>query len=600
MAVTPNRRGPATEKRGLMAVDRHLTVGIAGDALRQELHRQYLLLAADAPSRLVASGLAYLLCSAFLDWKTVVFLGFMNLSCDIISMRLMRAVQPATQVWLYRLCLGLGFLTEIAFILPPAMIWHVDSAYAKAFAVGMIVTGMMHVTTVRAIHLPVGVLGLLAIVGVSLAFNSFYWVQIKDYVSLGYSTVTVLAAVGYGFGALLQTHALHREAAADRAEADAANAAKSRFLAQVSHELRTPLNAILGLGHAELALNPTPETKARMGILVQSAENLTLILDDILDMSAIQAGAMPIRINRADPVAAISSMVALYRPGFASKGLDLQIYLENDLPRSALFDPQRLRQCLGNLMSNALKYTTAGSVSIKAYCTRPDMLAIEVSDTGPGIAPALREAVFAPFHRGPGFEPGTGLGLAISRALARQMGGDLVLQPTETGAKFLLSLKIEASATLPRDLGAARPEALNLAGRCILVVDDISTNRLVAGTYLRLLGARVVDAASGDEALLVLRNEAVDLVLLDMNMPGLSGVETLRLIHALCGAAAPPVLAMTADAAEAHRRAYLAEGLDGYISKPLSPASLAQALAPHFGTVAAQSTTDSAVGVGAK
>ena len=397
-----------------------------------------------------------------------------------------------------------GFLTEVAYILPPAMIWHVDSPYAKAFAVGMIVTGIMHVTTVRAIHLPVGVLGLLAIVVLTLAFNSSFWLETNDYIRLCYSTATIIAAVGYGFGALLQSHALHRKAAADRAEAQAANAAKSRFLAQVSHELRTPLNAILGLGHAELALNPTPETKARMGILVQSAENLTLILDDILDMSAIQAGAVPIRITRADPEVAIGSMVALYRSSFADKGLDLQVNLQSDLPRAALFDPQRLRQCLGNLLSNALKYTLQGRVEVRAFRHGQEVLAIEVCDTGPGIRPSEREAIFAPFHRGPGFEPGTGLGLAISRALARQMGGDLVLQPTESGAKFLLTLKILAVLDAPGEPAVAPPQALDLTGRCILVVDDISTNRLVAGTYLRLLGARVVEAASGDAALIIL------------------------------------------------------------------------------------------------
>ena len=569
-----------------MAFDTLFPNRISGDALGDEVLRQYRLLASDAPARWVATVLAYLLCGAFLDWNIVVLFGFMNLFCDIGSLGLMRRVDPVAQIWRYRLCLALGFLTEIAYILPPAMVWHLESPYAKAFSVGMIVTGIMHVTTVRAIHLPVGVLGLLAIVGVTLTYNSLYWLDQSDFPGLGFSTVPILAALGYGFGTLLQTHKLHRKAAADRVEAQAANAAKTRFLAQISHELRTPLNAILGLGHAEMALNPAPETKARMEILVQSAESLTLILDDILDMSAIQSGAVPIRIIRADPVAAITATVALYRPMFVAKGLDLGVdlagELAGDLPRAGMLDPQRLRQCLGNLLSNALKYTAQGRVTIRVLRAAPEMLAIEVSDTGPGIAPDAREAVFAPFHRGPGLESGSGLGLAISRALARQMGGDLVLQPTENGARFLLTLQVRAPGAAEIEVPSAPLPPLSLAGRRVLVVDDIATNRLVAATYLRLLGAAVLDAASGDDAVAVLRGEAVDLILLDMNMPGLSGLETLRLIREICGHRAPPVLAMTADATEAHRRRYLAAGLDGYVSKPLSPARLAIALAPHF------------------
>ena len=133
-----------------MAFDTLFPNRISGDALGDEVLRQYRLLASDAPARWVATVLAYLLCGAFLDWNIVVLFGFMNLFCDIGSLGLMRRVDPVAQIWRYRLCLALGFLTEIAYLLPPAMMWHLESPYAKAFSVGMIVTGIMHVTTVRA------------------------------------------------------------------------------------------------------------------------------------------------------------------------------------------------------------------------------------------------------------------------------------------------------------------------------------------------------------------------------------------------------------------------------------------------------------------
>ena len=359
-----------------------------------------------------------------------------------------------------------------------------------------------------------------------------------------------------------------------------ANAAKGTFLAQMSHELRTPLNAILGMGHAELRRTQDPVSIERLSVLISSAEGLSTILDDILDMSAIQGGHLPIRRQAIDLRSEIAATAALFRPQIDEAGLSLILDLPENLPDWALMDAQRLRQCLSNLLSNALKNTATGHIAIRAQRVvrsgQAALLQIEVSDTGTGISADVAEAMFEPFTRGPGTSLGTGLGLSITRALARQMGGDLHLRTPEMGApqgaQFILTLALDA--TLPpkeaRQTSTVAP--INLAGHRILVVDDIATNRLVAVTYLRFFGAEAIEASSGSEALKSLATEHIDLVLLDMNMPEMTGLETftaLRKLPAPFGQV--PVLAMTANTQSDQRKLYCDTGLNGYLAKPVTP-----------------------------
>ena len=214
-----------------------------------------------------------------------------------------------------------------------------------------------------------------------------------------------------------------------------------------------------------------------------------------------------------------------------------------------------------------------------------------MSDTGRGIAPDIADRLFEPFQRGASDAPGSGLGLSISRSLARAMGGDLVLLPTNkhankhVGASFLLTLALGVvadtqTATPPQ---TAQTQTADMQGRTVLVVDDIATNRLVARAHLALYGVTVTEAASGAVAVEMIRAAAPDLVLLDMNMPGMDGIATLKKIRALPSRAARlPVIAMTADATNDHRRRYLEAGLDGYLAKPLTPEAVADLLAQHL------------------
>lgn len=549
------------------------------DLVRFTLERQRNILNGEAKARFLASALGYGVCAIYLPIGLIVLLAILNLGAEILSDTLLR--NPGAVIASPRrhaIVLASTFTLEVCFVLPPALMWHLDDPFVKALAVGMAAGTMMHIATVRAIHLPMGLSGAAAIWSIVLTTNALYWVPAGDWTALAVSTVCALAGLGYFLSAMLSNHSLHRETATSWAEAMAANSAKSRFLAQMSHELRTPLNAILGMGHAELARHTDPVSRSHLGLLVESAAGLGVLLDDILDMAAVQEGRLPIRVEQINPRTILSGTVALFRPQAEAGGLRLDLVLDPDLPGAARTDGRRLRQCVSNILSNALKYTDRGSVRLTARMMGDGLLCVDVEDSGRGVPEDQREAIFEPFHRLAGPQTGTGLGLTISRTLARRMGGDLVLLPSPRGARFRLTLPL-AAADLPTAIDTSRP--LSLRGHVILVVDDIASNRLVAATYLRQFGAEVIEADSGASALCRVAANRPSAVLLDMNMPGMGGIVTLGRLRDMPGAHLP-VIAMTADATEDHRLGYLAAGLDGYVSKPLSPDRLAEALRPHL------------------
>ena len=552
--------------------------------LRDELSRQYRILMKEAPVRLVTTTLAYGLTLIFLPGWLVLSCYCINLGGEIMSARALFNLDPAAEPARYRACLIWVFILEMAFSIIPATMWHIDGPYMKAFSVGLAVTSIMHVSTVRAIHLPMGLAGFAAIGTAAIATNALLWINKGDLAGLAFTTVCAIAGLGYSLGAIISNNRLHQETARGRTEAQAANVAKGAFLAQMSHELRTPLNAILGLGHAELRRTKDPISLERLSVLISSAEGLSTILDDILDMSSIQGGHLPIRNAPLNLRAEISATTALFAPQIEQAGLTFSQDLAEDLPDWAAMDAQRLRQCLSNLLSNAVKNTATGGITLRAARgldsgLRPQ-LQIDVSDTGPGIAEDKAEAIFEPFVRGPGASLGTGLGLSITRALARQMGGDLYLQlpgPGDPkGAHFVLTLAMPPAENPKSKSPTSAETPLELAGRKVLIVDDIASNRLVAVAYLRYFGAAPVEADSGAAALQRVAQGGIDLVLLDMNMPEMDGLQTFAAIRALPdGAAQVPVIAMTANALNDHRQFYMNAGLDGYLAKPVTPASAA-------------------------
>ncbi|MDB5658386.1 MAG: response regulator [Cypionkella sp.] len=562
-----------------------------------QIQNQLQVLKRLEPARLLSMSAAFGLMAIFLPlWLVVAAMGA-DMVLQGVGFMLLRNLDPALQPRRYLSAVASVFLMELSYAVPCLLIWQQDTEFAKAAAAGLLSMTLFQLSTVRAIHLPFGLAGISGGTLVALIGNGFYWLDSGHWLGFFISTVALLAAVTYAVGAMQSNHALHLEVSRRGIRADAANRAKGLFLAQMSHELRTPLNAIVGMGEAERAQTDDPAAQARMQTLIGSAMDLAAILDDIVQMSALEEHQLPLHPVIARPKEAIEATVALFQPVFANAGLWLRLEfiakrlpdgtLAQTLPETAEFDPQRLRQCLSNLLSNALKFTETGGATLRVSYRpqslrkpgQPEMgrLQIDVSDTGKGIAAHERDLVFQPFQRGAGTHAGSGLGLAISRGIALQMQGDLEHLPSTSGALFRLTLLIRPAVMQP----PTPASQVDLAGRHILVVDDIATNRLVASTYLRGMSALAEEAPSGAAALQAIKARRPDLVLLDLHMPGLSGVETLAAIRALPGPHLP-VVAMTAVASAADRTLHLSAGLDGYLTKPLTLESLRAGIAPHL------------------
>lgn len=396
------------------------------------------------------------------------------------------------------------------------------------------------------------------------------------------ATLAVLAiAVAYDAMARTrqeQLEAQHLLAEQARARAEAANRSKSAFLAAMSHEIRTPLNALIGA--TELLDGSDPEERARLQATIRDA-GTTLLgqMGDVLDFSRIEAGALQVNPRPTSPADIVREVCSVVRPRAVDKDLRLELQLP-DSPSERMLDPDRLRQILLNLVGNAVKFTERGHVQV---CMREEKerLRIQVKDTGPGIPEPLREQIFEPFRQGDeGLSrrhQGYGLGLAISKGLAEAMGGDLHLCESEGGGACFC---LELSAPTASASGESRSAALG--GVEVLLVEDNPVNRLIARTMLERLGCVVREATNGEEAVHAVIEAVPDVVLMDLQMPVMDGLEATRRIQAL-DRETPPILALTANAFAEDREAALGLGMVDFLPKPVNQATLAQALAPYAG-----------------
>ena len=550
----------------------------AGRQSQDEVKHQFTVIDRLGGRRRILSLLPFALATLFLPAWLCLVLWIVDTGLEISGIVLLRKVAPEREPRRYLLALACFAGSQSTYMVVPALVWQNPDPFAKALAVGLFLINLVHLATVRTVHFPLAMVALVPATLISLVANALLWAPAGQYAGLAISTVCILATSYFVLITMTSLHQLHQEMYRGQQAAEVANEAKSRFLAQMSHELRTPLNAITGMGYAELAKATTAESRERLSILVQSAGSLSVLLNDILDMAAVQAGQLPIRPTVVDLRAETGTTLALFRQQISDAGLHLTFSIAEAVPAFARIDGQRYRQCLSNVISNAVKYTESGTIVVSITRPIPTQLAVEVTDTGSGVPEALRERIFDPFHRGDSLVTGTGLGLSISRTLARRMGGDLVLMPSERGARFRLTFEVQPAG--PDEIATPEIKALpDLSGKRVLVVDDIATNRLVAMTYLRIMGAVTLEADCGAAALSLLSVDTPDIVLLDMLMPEMDGLATFARIRALPGAAgAVPVIAMTADATDEHRRQYLKAGLSGYVSKPLSPDTLSAAI----------------------
>ena len=383
--------------------------------------------------------------------------------------------------------------------------------------------------------------------------------------------------------------------------AESANRAKSQFLANMSHEIRTPLNGILGFTEIILRFGESispEEQREHLKAIRSSGQHLLALINDILDLSKIEAGQVMVEAIPCSPHHAIAETVSLLRVRAAEKGLALDYRWDGLIPETIQTDPYRLKQMLMNLIGNALKFTEQGSVLIVGRLDRTPrnpQLVIEVRDTGIGIAKEKLEEIFEPFVQADNSVTrnygGTGLGLAICRNIAAALGGYLtVTSKVGRGSTFTLRIAtgdlqgVEMLEQSPQTAGAdvieAKAGEWNLKGRRVLVVDDGVTNRKLIRLLLERAGAKVRDAENGQAAVDMAKQLAFDAILMDMQMPVMDGYSATRALRN--DGFTRPIIALTAHAMKGDREKCEQAGCSGYVSKPINVEELMRTVTDCF------------------
>jgi signal transduction histidine kinase/AmiR/NasT family two-component response regulator len=391
--------------------------------------------------------------------------------------------------------------------------------------------------------------------------------------------LVIITGTSLPIAALMAEHAsLKASLLASRQEAVAANQAKSAFLAMISHEIRTPLNGVLGTAQILAMDDLTPRQRDHVAVVSRSGETLLALLNDVLDLSKIEAGKMTLETIAFDLALLLQATVKTFDVQARTKGLALRL---NVAAAAGIYDgdPTRLQQIVSNLISNALKFTEAGRVDVQADYGA-NGLTISVTDTGIGIAPDKVGRLFMKFSQVDESTTrrfgGTGLGLSICRELVEMMGGVIDVQSEEgAGTRFsvILPLKRLQDEQTPRARVEPIDEIAKLAGLRVLAAEDNATNQIVLKTLLEAVGVGVAIVGDGAKAVEAWEGDVFDLILMDVQMPVLDGVGAARAIRAReaeLGRACTPILALTANAMMHQMAEYRLAGMDGFVAKPIA------------------------------
>jgi len=397
--------------------------------------------------------------------------------------------------------------------------------------------------------------------------------------SINYLCLILLALVYANSSSTEREASLKRARAADRA--------KSVFLANVSHEIRTPMNGVVGMTEALLQSELTRAQRDQLEVVRRSGQSLVLLINDLLDLARLEEGRFALAEGPFALHVLVTDLVTLYEPLALEKGISLSAVVDPAVPRSVRGDALRLRQVLSNLLSNAVKFTSQGAVRLEVT---PEGGAVRfaVSDSGPGISEAVRPRLFQRFEQGDASATrrasGTGLGLALSREVVRLMGGELDHDRGHTpGSRFSFAIALPFEAPLAQPaLPAAKASVPS--SKPVLVVDDNPINLAVARSLIGKAGYEVHTANNGREALAAVRANDWQLVLMDVQMPEMDGLEATRQIRALPGTAGRvPIIALTASAMPEDIAACHAAGMSEVLAKPIDVVALSALLSRFAG-----------------
>ena len=403
--------------------------------------------------------------------------------------------------------------------------------------------------------------------------------------------LTVLAAplvVGLLFKTLQQDLSESRRLILEaRKAAEAAAEAKAEFLANMSHEIRTPLTGIIGFSGLLSELPGLPDqARTHVRRIITSGNGLLAVVNDILDFSKLDAGRLELDPHPFGVAAFFEDNLALFEEQAAAKGLALGATMAPDVPAYVEADTARLRQILANLMSNAVKFTRAGSIQVSVgYDTGRGLLQVSVADTGEGIAPDVLGRLFARFTQADGSvsrrHGGTGLGLSICKSLAELMGGDVrVVSAFGVGSTFSFEVRAPAfDGDLDGSHIASGADGEDIIPQRILVVDDLDVNRELIRTLLEAMGHTVTEAEGGEDALCQTAAEAFDVILMDLQMPGMDGFAAARAIRRSPTVnATTPIIALSANVLTEHVHASAEAGMNDHMAKPIVLSALIETI----------------------
>jgi len=535
-------------------------------------------------ARLTATGMVAALLGFYIGRSALIAWVIANAVCEFSLLYLERSYRPD---W------GRGIVRFMR-IAPPsafAMVWSFMAAYcvingpmamryaAMLILFGMVVEGVRYAMNSLAAMLALTVWPFLMLAALPLLAKHFVLVDRLA------AFMILLGLVGYVADAVRTMRASVKAREEAEAKALEASRAKSAFLAMMSHELRTPMNGVLGLVHALRGTRLDKRQSEYLEMIEESGHGLMTILNDILDLSKIEAGKLTLEVAPFDIRKLTLQTRAIWSESARLKGLDLILEIDPAAPVWVLGDAARVRQILMNLVSNALKFTETGRVVIHLEAADAGGVVLAVSDTGVGISADQISRLFTPFGQ---VDPsiarrygGTGLGLSICRQLATLMDGEVQVS-SEAGVGSTFTVRLPLKATAAPAMETARAPTPYLEGARVLVVDDNAVNQKVACAILEAVGAVVAVADDGHMALARLRIEDFEVVLMDVHMPGMDGVEAVRRIRAgEAGRSDIPVVALTADAMAGDAERLMAQGFDDAHPKPIQPAGL-------LATVAAQ------------